>query len=233
MQVARPSPFASLPKFRRGSFALFLTAVVMSAMLADRPVAQHLLLLPGNVLQGHDFWTPITANVMFAPDSLVGLVGTVVIQWFIGSELEGFWGTKKYLMLVVGAGIAGHVASVLLALLSPTVATTLLGGTSAMDMAAVTAFGFVFGDRPLRLLAAIPLKARGLAALIVGLSVLGPIFRGEDWPEVVPMLVAIAIAAAVTTQPWRRLRDSGKLGGSKKAKNRHLRVVRPDSELLN
>jgi len=202
-------------------------------MLADQPVSQQLLLLPGNVLQGQAVWSPITANIIFPNGALAGLIGTAVIQWFIGSELEGFWGTKKYLLLVVGAGIAGHLASVLLALLSPTVAVTQLGGTAAIDMAAVTAFGFVFADRPLRLLAAIPLKAKGLAALIIGLSVLGPLFRGGAWPEVVPMLVAIAIAAAVTTQPWRRLRDSGKLGGSKKAKKRHLRVVRPDPELLN
>ncbi len=231
MQVARPSPFASLPKFRRGSFVLFLIAAVMTAMLGDNEIAEQLVLLPGNVLQGKAVWTPITANLIFKAGAMGGLIGTLVVQWFIGSELEDFWGTKKYLLLVLGAGIAGHLTSVLVALFSSTVAVTPLGGTTPIDMAAVAAFGFVYKDRRLRLMAALPLTAKWLAVLFVSLSLLSPIARGS-WPEVIPILVAIGVAAAATTQPWRRMRDSGKLG-SKKPKKRHLRVVRPDSELLN
>ena len=211
---------------------LFLTAAIVSVMLGDQSYADHLRLMPGNVLQGQDVWSPITANVMFRADGMAGLVGALVVQWFIGSQLEEFWGAKKYLLLVIGAGIAGHLTSVLVALFSPTVAVTELGGTTPMDMAALAAFGFVFKDRPLRLMAALPLSAKWLAILFIGLGVLRPLATG-DWPEVIPMVVAILVAAAVTTQPWRRLRDSGKLGGSKKPKKRHLRVVRPDSELLN
>jgi len=232
VQVARPSPFASLPKFRRGSFVLFMIAAAVSAMLGDQPVAEQLLLIPGNVLEGHALWSPITANVIFRNGAMGGLIGTLIVQWFIGSELEGFWGAKKYLLLVIGAGIAGHLTSVVFALFLPAVAVTPLGGTTPIDMAAVTAFGFVFKDRPLRLMAAIPLNAQWLAGLFVGLSLLSAVFRGP-WPDVIPILVAVLVAAALTTQPWRRLRDSGKLGGSKKPKKRHLRVVRPDPKLLN
>ncbi len=233
MQVARPSPFASLPKFRRGAFAIFLLTAVLSALLGDQPMAEHLVLLPGAVLDGVDVWTPITTNFIYPPGTLLLLVGTAFMQWFIGSEMEGFWGMRKYLTLVVGAGIAGHLTSVLLGLMIDEVAATPVGGATAMDMATVTAFGFVYANRPLRLLAAIPLKSQHLAMLIVGLTILGPVLRGAPWPVMVPWIVAVAVAALVTTQPWRRLRDSGKLGGSKKPKKRHLRVVRPDSELLN
>lgn len=226
------SRFGSLPPFRRGAFALFLVTAVVSALFADQPaVADQLLLLPGNVLRGISVWTPVTANFMYPEGALMGLLGTAVIQWFFASELEAFWGTKKYLLLVIGAGIAGHLASVLVATFSPTVAVTPLGGAHAIDVAAATAFGVVFANRPLQLLAAIPLKGKGLAALIVGFSLLSPLARGA-WPQVIPLVVAALVALAVTTQPWRRLRDSGKLG-SKKPKKRHLRVVRPDSELLN
>lgn len=204
----------------------------MSALLGDKPLAQQLLLQPGNVLAGVDVWTPITANVIFPNGAMGGLIGTLVVQWFIGSELEGFWGAKKYLLLVIGAGIAGYLTSVVVATFSTTVAVTQLGGTTPLDMAAVTAFGLVFKDRPLRLMAVLPLNAKWLALIFVGISLLGPL-AGGAWPEVIPILVAIGVAAAVTTQPWRRLRDSGKLGGSKKPRKRHLRVVRPDPELLN
>jgi membrane associated rhomboid family serine protease len=232
VQVARSSPFASLPKFARGSFLLFLTAAIVSVMLGDQPYADHLRLTPGNVLLGQDLWSPITANVVFRADGMGGLVGAVVVQWFFGSRLEEFWGPKKYLLLVIGAGIAGHLTSVLIALLSQAVAAFELGGTTPIDMAALAAFGFVFKDRPLRLMAALPLTAKWLAVILIGVGLLRPLATGA-WPEAIPMVVAILVVAAVTTQPWRRLRDSGKLGGSKKPKKRHLRVVRPDSELLN
>ena len=223
---------SSLPKFRRGAFGLFIVAAICSALLADQPIAQQLTLTPGALLEGQSLWSPITANFMFQDGELAYLVGTLFIQWFMGSELEGFWGMRKYLLLVLGCGTAGYVVSVILALLIPTVATTTVGGTTAMDLAAVTAFAVVFGKRPLRLLGALPLGSRGLAILVIVLSVLGPLARGAPWPVVLPWIVAMLGALLVTTQPWRRMRDSGKLGGSRKKKS-HLRVVPPDPELLN
>ncbi len=232
--MARPNPFSGLPKFRRGAFALFLVTVLASALLADQALGRALLLHPGAIWSGQGLWQPITANFIF-PDGGVGLVlGTLFIQWFLGSELEGFWGTRKYVALVVGCGVAGHLVSVLLAPLLPTVASLPVGGSTAMDLAAVTAFGVVFGKRGLRLFGALPLTARGLAWLIGGVTIVSPLARGAPWPVLVPWLVAILGALLVTTQPWRRLRDSGKLRGSRATKKRnHLRVVRPDRDLLN
>lgn len=233
--MARTGIAAWLPKFGRGSFALFLTVAVVSVLLADRPPAAYLLLTPNAVLSDIAVWQPLTANLIYPDGSLGLLFGTLIIQWFLGSELEHFWGTRKYLVLVAACGVTGHLASVLAGALSQTAAMTPVGGATAMDLAAVTAFGVVFGKRPLRLLGAIPLSSRGLAILVIALSLLSPLARGAPWPVVLPWLVAIAAALLVTTQPWRRLRDSGKLGGRKRKRKRksHLRVVEPDPKLLN
>ena len=213
---------------------LFAVACLVSAVLADQPLAAELLLTPGGVLSGEGFWQPITANVIFPDGSLALLFGTLFIQWFLGSELEEFWGMRKYLLLAIGCGIAGHVVSVALAPLSATIANTPVGGSTAMDLAATTAFGVVFGKRPLRLVGSIPLSCRGLAMFVIGLSILAPVARGAPWPVVIPWLTAIAGALLVTMQPWRRLRDSGKVEGSKRKRRRsHLRVVEPDPKLLN
>jgi membrane associated rhomboid family serine protease len=232
--VSRAGVFSSLPKFRRGAFGILLLAAILSAFLADQPLAEHLLLTPALVLQGQNLWSPITANFIFPDGELAYLIGTLFIQWFIGSELEGFWGMRKYLVLVIGCGIAGHLVSVALAPFVPDIASTTLGGTTAIDLATVAAFGVVFGKRPLRLLGALPLSSRGLAILLVVLTVLGPLARGAPWPVVLPWIVAMCGAVLLTTQPWRRLRDSGKLGGSKRKKKKsHLRVVPRDPKLLN
>lgn len=199
-------------------------------MLADQPIAAHLVLRPGEVISGNDVWTPLTALFIFPNGSLGMLFGTAMVQWFLGSELEGFWGTRKYLTLVLGCAVVGHLVSVALAAVVPVVAMTPIGGSNAIDLAAVTAFGVIFGKRPLRLLGALPLTSRTLAMLILGLSLLGPVARGAPWPVILPWLVAIAGALLVTLQPWRRLGDSGKL---RKSKRSHLRVVPPDKNLLN
>lgn len=227
------NPFGSLPKFRRGAFTIFLLAAITSAMLGDQPLAHQLVLRPGDVLDGRELWTPLTANFMFPNNELFGLVGTGFFQWFIGSQLEAFWGTKKYVTLVLGAGVAGYIAAVLVGALSSTAAGIEVGGSVPMDLAAITAFGFVFANRHVRLLASLPLSVKGFSLLLVGLSLVIPLLRGSPWPAMVPVAVAVAVAAAAVTQPWRRLRDSGKLKGPAKAKKRHLKVVKPDPKLLN
>ncbi len=226
--------FSSLPKFRRGAFGILLVAGILSAFLADQPVAAHLLLTPGLVIGGENLWSPITANFIFPDGELGYLLGTLFVQWFIASELEGFWGMRKYLVLVIGCGVAGYLASVALAPFVPAVAATTLGGTTAIDLAALAAYAVVYGKRPTRLFGVLPLSSRGLAILVIVLYVLGPLARGAPWPIALPWLVAILGAVLVTTQPWRRLRDSGKLGGSKRKKRKsHLRVVPRDPHLLN
>ena len=223
-----------LPKFRKGSLALFAVAALATALLADQPLGQRLLLVPSAVWSGETVWAPFTASFMF-PDAGAGLLlGTLIIQWFIGGQLEEFWGPRKYVSLVLGCSVAGYVVSTVLGLVFDAVANTPVGGSSGMDLAAIAAFGVVFRKRDMSLLGAVTLKARTFAIILGALGIVSPLARGAPWPVVVPWVVAIAGALLVTTQPWRTARSSGKLGGRKKRKGRaNLRVVRPDDELLN
>lgn len=223
-----------LPRFRRGAFGLFLVTVVTTMLLTDQPIAAQLILDPGGVTQGQGLWQPLTANFIF-PDGRVALVfGTLVVQWFLAGYLEDFWGTRKYLTLVVGSGVAGYVATVLLAFAVPAVAATPMGGSTPIDLSAVVAFGVLMGSRPLALGGVLSVSGRSFAIFIAALSVISPLLRGAAWPVVVPMIVAMVTTLLVITQPWRRLRKSGKLGGrSGKKRPNHLRVIRPDDELLN
>jgi hypothetical protein len=232
--VARNPLLSRLPRFHRGAFGLFLVTVLLTMLLADQPLGDRLVLHPGAVLRGEGLWQPLTANFLY-PDGRAGLVlGTLLVQWFLAGPLEGFWGTRKYLMLVVGCGVAGHVASVLLAIGVPAVGEVTVGGATPMDLAAVVAFGAFMGARPLSVGGVLPLSSRTLAIIIAVLSVVSPLARGAPWPVVVPGVVSMLVALVVVTQPWRRLRNSGKVGGrSRKKQAAHLRVIRPDDELLN
>ncbi len=233
--MARNELLSNLPRFRRGSLVLFAVTAVATALLADQPLGAALRLVPNEVYSGATVWAPLTATFMF-PDGGAGLVlGTLIIQWFIGGQLEDFWGTKKYVTLVLGCSVAGYVFSTLLGLGVAAVAATPVGGSSGMDLATIAAFGVVFGNRQMSLLGAVTMKARTFAIILAVLGIVSPLARGAPWPVAVPWLVALVTALLVTTQPWRRQRSSGKLGGrKKKSKGRaNLRVVGPDDKLLN
>lgn len=203
-------------------------------MLADQPIAEQLVLHPGEVLKGRGLWQPVTANFLFPEGRVAMVVGTILVQWFLAGALEGHWGTRKYLTLVIGCGVAGHAASVVLALFVPAVAAVPVAGATAMDLAAVVAFGAFMGARPLAVGGVLPLSGRTLAIIIAVLSIVSPLARGAPWPVVVPLLVSMLVALLVVTQPWRRVRKSGKVRGrGRKKQAAHLRVIRPDDELLN
>lgn len=232
--MARNRLLSALPRFRRGAFALFLVTVLLTALLADQPIGELLVLDPGGVTRGDGLWQPLTANFIFPQGRVALVLGTLLVQWFLAGYLEDYWGTRKYLTLVIGCGVAGHAAAVLLALGVPQVGGVIMGGATAMDLAAVVAFGAFMGARPLQLGGVIPLSGRTLAIIIAALSVISPLARGADWPVIIPGVVSMLVALLVVTQPWRRLRKSGKVGGrGRKKRPAHLRVIRPDDELLN
>jgi membrane associated rhomboid family serine protease len=231
--VRTASPRFQLPRFTKGALALFLLTVALTAFIGDQPAGALLRVEPGALLHGRGLWQPLTANFVF-PEGGVGLVlGTLMTQWFIGSTLEAYWGTRRYVLLVLGCGTAGYLVY---ALLTPLLPALPHGGATAMDVAAVTAWGAVYGKQEFSLLGAVALRARTIAAIFVGMFMLGPMLRGEPWPLAIPGLVAIAGALLVTLQPWRAA--GGGTGDRKPKRNKprgkpsHLRVVKGE-DLLN
>lgn len=236
--MAQRSPWAALPKFQRGAFGLFLVAAIASAILSDQPIGAQLNLHPDQILSGQALWQPLTAPFIFVEGHLSGLLFTLVVQWFIAGSLETFWGMRRYLLLVLGSGVAGYLLLVAVAWLVPAARTVVVGGMGPVDLAAVTAFGVVYGKRPLQLMGLVPLSSRALALIVGCVSILSPLARGEAWPTVLPPLGAIAVALLATTQPWRgggtsgKVRRQGRRSG-RSGKKGHLKVVAPDGTLLN
>lgn len=225
------SGFASgLPPFRRGSLALFLITVAATAIIGDQPLGDALRLHPDEVFGGA-VWQPFTASFVY-PANAVGLViGTLLVQWFVGSLLEGYWGTRKYLLFAIGCSTAGFVALTALAPVMPEIVrTTVYGGSAGIDLAVLTAFGVVFGKQRMSLFGAVSMTGRTLALVLGGLNLVGPIARGAPWPIAVPWVVTIVTALLVVTQPWKKNDRDDRRGSPRKpkkakAKPSHLRVV--------
>jgi membrane associated rhomboid family serine protease len=224
----------NLPKFRPGALALFGLTVAATAIIGDQPLGDALRLQPGALMSGAGLWQPFTANFVFPAASVGFILGSLFIQWLFGSELEGFWGTRKYVTLVLGCGTAGFLVY---ALLSPFIPAVPHGGSTAMDVATLTAFGLVYGSRQMSMFGAVTFKARTLAIVLVAINTLVPLLRGAPWPLAIPWIVAIAGGWLVTAQPWRRGGRSGssstprspqKKPSRGRAKPSHLKVVKDD-----
>jgi membrane associated rhomboid family serine protease len=228
-----------LPRFRAGAFALFALTFLVSMLLGDRgSLAEALTLEPALVLAGREWWTPLTTTFRYPEGlGLLALLFTLAIQWTIGSRLEGFWGTTRYVVMVMVAAIVGYAATLGLAVVMPASAQLSFAGAGPIDVAAAVAFAIVFkrekmtlGSKQLSpallggIAAALALVFPLLVALVAKLS------PAQAWPTLIPGAVA-GLVATVFVQPWRKRENSGKVGRSEQ--RAHLRVVRTPDDMLN
>ena len=231
-----------LPRFHRGAFALFVLSFLVTLLLGDRAsLAAALTLVPNTALTGSHWWTPLSA-LFRQPEGLglLGLLWTLIVQWLIGSPLEGFWGTSRYLIMVLVAGVIGYGGSIALALAIPTLGPVPLSGMAPVNTAAVVAFAFVFARESMRLASReiSPLVVAGIAGpIVLAFPLLVALVAGlpaaQAWPVLIPQTLA-ALVATVFVQPWRKRGNSGKVGRSKKPRAKsHLRVVRTPEDMLN
>lgn len=225
-----------LPRFRRGAFALFALAFFVTMLLGDR-AALHLSLQPSEVLAGRQWWTPVSAMLRYGEGlGMLGLLWTLLVQWGMGSRLEGFWGTGRYLIMVLIAGLVGYGGAVGLAFVLPAAGELSYTGMAPLDTAAVVAFAWVFAGERLQVFSTSlsPVLVAAIAApvtlgfpLLVTLVAGTPI--GAAWPTLVPSLLA-AVVATLFVQPWRRREKSGKVGRENRP---NLRVIRTADDMLN
>lgn len=218
-----PSPLSALPRFRPASFWLFVVAGACSAFLADLPLAGQLVLGPA-FAEAPALWQPLSAPFIFPEGQLAGLIGTGLLQWFVGSAVEGRIGAARYLAVALGGAVLGYLVLGLVGLGVPAALAAPHGGTTPVDVAALAAFGVLFAREPVSIFGVLPLTARSFAAVAGALLLLGPLLRG-GWPDVVPGVVAAGLALVVARR-WQKPRASGKVAPKSPGKRpRHLRIV--------
>lgn len=210
-------------------------------LLGDRSsVAGSFTLQPDELLAGRHWWTPASALFHYPEGlGLLGLVWTLAIQWVIGSRLEGFWGTTRYLLMVLVAGLVGYAGMVALSAVVPAAAALDYAGPGPIDTAALVAFAWVFGKQRMQMGSReiSPLLVFGIAAPIsvtfaLWVAVVAGTPIAQTWPLVIPGVLAAAVAT-LFVQPWRKRENSGKVARTKPRGPTHLRVVRTPEDMLN
>jgi hypothetical protein len=105
---------------------------------------------------------------MFLHDGLWHLFFNMLALWMFGMELENIWGSKKFLLYYFVTGIGGGLAHLLVAPILGQVNPTV--GASGAVFGVLIAFGMLFPDRPIYLYFLIPIRARVLIAIWIGLE---------------------------------------------------------------
>ncbi len=214
-----------MPRFERGAFGLFVAAAALTALVGDRPLGAALVLDPAAALPRGEVWRIVSAPFVFPEGRAGGLLLTLGVQWFLAGPVERSLGTVRYLAWVLGAAAAGYLALALLGPVLPLSPHAVFGGTLPADLAAATIFALRLSHLRMAWMGVLPVGARGLAAFVVGLSLLAEAFSGSP-AGLVPPVVAVLVAAVGTLRPWHGRRR-------KRRRPEHLRVVPPEDVRLH
>jgi membrane associated rhomboid family serine protease len=142
-------------------------------------------LVPELVLRGQ-VWRVVTW-VLIEP-SPFSLVFRCLLLFWLGRDLSGVWGARRFLSVYFGVCIFAAVATCAVALVDPSVASQTYLGSWALDAAITVAWGLHFPDRVIRIYFVIPIRGHWLAWGTVALTVAYAIYFG--WDTLVPVLAA-------------------------------------------
>lgn len=122
-------------------------------------------LVPSLVIRG---WLWQVVTYLFVHANLLHLFFNMIVLWFIGTELERYWGSayfiKYYLVTGVGAGLITIVSQ-------PSSGIPTIGASGAI-FGLIMGFALAFPDREIWLYFVIRMKARHLATLLGFIEVL-------------------------------------------------------------
>lgn len=125
---------------------------------------QYLMLWP----PGAHFWPWQPLTYMFLHGGFLHLFFNMLMLWMFGAELETLWGSRRFLLYYVlcglGAAAANLAISPLVGQAGPTV------GASGAIYGVLIAFGLLFPDRPIYLYFLLPVRAKYLMAVFIGLE---------------------------------------------------------------
>lgn len=117
---------------------------------------------------GENFWPWQLFTYMFLHGGLAHLFFNMLALWMFGMELENVWGSRKFLVYYLLCGLAGGLSNLLIGPLIGQVGPTV--GASGAIFGVLLAFGMMFPDRPVYLYFLLPVRAKYLVAIWIGLE---------------------------------------------------------------
>lgn len=154
-----------------------------------------------DVLSRGFLWQPFTYMWMHALDPM-HLVFNMLSLWLLGGELERQWGSRRFLIyyLICGVGAAPFIVAADLipgGFHPPTV------GASGAIFGIIVAFGIVFAERVIYLMALFPIKARTFAWIMFAVAFLSMLTQSQGGVSSIAHLGGMLVGWLYLKRVWR------------------------------
>jgi membrane associated rhomboid family serine protease len=167
---------------------------------------------------------------------LMSFIFSSLIIWFIGSELEGNWGSKVYLrfllLTVISVGLIYALVN-LIFLFGTRYYFNPLHGLSGITFALLIAYSMLYPHRQLSFMMIFPMQARTFCWILVGIEAYMAIFSqlSSAWAHLLAMGISFLLVR-FQNQPLVRkvLHFSFPSRPKKKQSKNHLYVVKDDDD---
>ncbi len=143
-----------------------------------RTPAQGWLALTSEGLRHGFLWQLITFQ--FLHGGLFHLAGNLLMLWFIGRFVEHVLGARRFLFAYLGCGVVGGLLQGLLMLLFPSHFGAVLVGASAGTSGLFAIFARLEGESTIRLNFIIPIRARTLLLISLGIALFFTLVPARD-----------------------------------------------------
>jgi membrane associated rhomboid family serine protease len=141
---------------------IIMGAVFLLQMLVSRWFNFYLGLVPVLVWKKYYLWQLIT--YIFLHGGITHLLFNFLALWMFGSELESYWGSKKFLRYFLFCGIGAGICTVVF---SPYQYIPVIGASGSI-YGLLLAFGWLFPNRPIYIYFLFPIPAKYMV-IIFGL----------------------------------------------------------------
>jgi membrane associated rhomboid family serine protease len=154
----------------------FCLVVIAQAFFMDHPyLFDWFGLVPVHLIYDFWVWQPLTYMFLHSANVL-HVVFNMLLLWWLGSELEHYWGSRFFLLyyLVTGVGAAVLYTLGVLGYFLITGRALVLGvpvvGASGAIFGLMVAYGYYFGERVVLFMMIFPMKARYFVMLLGGIE---------------------------------------------------------------
>ena len=160
---------------------------------------------PATLGMSLQFWRLITYQFLHSIGGFRHIFWNMLILYFLGTMLEPFWGSRKFLAFYLVCGAAGGALYPLLALVGWLQTRPLVGASGAI-LGVLTATAILFPTAKILVMGIFPIRLRILAIILVVVSiltVLRPQQIGNAGGEAAHLAGIVTGAIYVFSQSWR------------------------------
>lgn len=197
--MERPNLSFGFPPLTRGAKWLIGLTAVLSVVVGaisswfspetGRLLYENLAFRGGDVLRGR-VWQLFTFT--FLNINPISLLLAVLMLWMFASPLERRWKTQRFLIFYFTTTALAAAATTLVGLVAPGVRAETVAGIWTGVEALSAAFAMSFPDARINMFFVLPLQARYLIHLSLGITLLFIIMTGSVLPFVTPTLGLVA-----------------------------------------